>query len=990
MVLGVCRTVLGDRHDAEDACQATFLVLARRAGLIRRRDSVASWLYGVARRVALRARRQAARRCELERRRLARVGIAEPVSGPPAEPWPELYEELDRLPAPFRAAVVLCDLEGHSYEQAAGILHCPIGTIQSRLARGRDRLRHRLQCRGLSPAILMAGSSAGPAAPSATAAMSPQLITTIARTAIDTTTKGGIAGAAHALAGAEIGRQIMIRFLTGLTALMLTGLIAATTIGLAIAGRNDERPEPQVGAAMKKAEAGPIQVRVVDDEGEAAAGLAVEVHPWDQPRRSFPTDARGRALIPRDAIGDGAVLVARGGRGGRALAWASVDHNVLDQPAGTEDDPFLMKLLPLTHRVEGSVLDPQSRPIAGATIHVTSFPYPIEGKLHFLIHRTNGLIAPAVTDEAGRFVLTLPEGVGAGVEAVHPRYNGPGAGVEANSRVLKPLVLEPGGAIAGTVTDATGRPVGGVLLGAQLLEHRVRILGGFGEGLTDERGRFIVGGLEPGVYNLLFIGVPGHEQLTAHAVEGLRVRAGADTPADLTVIRGRPLRGVVIDRETEQPVAGIQVGCYGPAHPRSGAAVESHKTDDQGRFTFHVPPGEQYVYIMEVTSSNRLGRRNLVVPEQGAIESVRLLRTAENHRGPMEVMVKKAEMRPRPPAKTKAKIKDAMKVYAKAAVKKELPARDQPKVRVIEEAEKPAPQVRTITGHIRDPQGRPMVGVSVYVNPDRGAEFERFNSSATDREGLFMLDGLPRRLLQINLNHAGLRIQTEALPPDRDQVEWTYRPEPDPRDRSQPVPAHDEPIPPALRDRLTFVDLDRRGNDFLAEGPGGYGNDLNRLPRGLHKLGDVYFRIGEKMVHVQGRERPDLPRSVKGIPVQARADQLHFLHSTQGGANSEDTLIGAYLIHYADGSTERIPLVYSREMTNMWHRDPGRKLTGAKVAWTGLNDAVAVNPPGLFVRVFSITWTNSHPEKTIATLDVLSAGKDCDPFLVALTLERNP
>ncbi len=66
-----------------------------------------------------------ARRRELERRRLERIGSAEPVAAPPAEPWPELYEELDRLPEPFRAAVVLCDLEGHSYEQAAGLLRLP-------------------------------------------------------------------------------------------------------------------------------------------------------------------------------------------------------------------------------------------------------------------------------------------------------------------------------------------------------------------------------------------------------------------------------------------------------------------------------------------------------------------------------------------------------------------------------------------------------------------------------------------------------------------------------------------------------------------------------------------------------------------------------------------------------------------------------------------------------------------------------------------------
>ena len=88
MVLGVCRAVLGDRHDAEDACQAAFLVLVRRAGTIRRGDSVASWLYGVARRLALRARRDAARRRALERRRLERTGSAEPVSAPLRSPGP--------------------------------------------------------------------------------------------------------------------------------------------------------------------------------------------------------------------------------------------------------------------------------------------------------------------------------------------------------------------------------------------------------------------------------------------------------------------------------------------------------------------------------------------------------------------------------------------------------------------------------------------------------------------------------------------------------------------------------------------------------------------------------------------------------------------------------------------------------------------------------------------------------------------------------------
>ncbi len=155
MVLGVCRGVLRDAHDAEDAFQATFLVLARRASAIRRADSVSSWLFGVARRVAVRARE---RRLRLRR---AEAAIPPPPAAvdPPAGPMPELYEELDRLPERFRAVLVLCDLEDWTYERAAGALRCPLGTVQSRLARGRERLRQRLVRRGLAPTVVGTGEA---------------------------------------------------------------------------------------------------------------------------------------------------------------------------------------------------------------------------------------------------------------------------------------------------------------------------------------------------------------------------------------------------------------------------------------------------------------------------------------------------------------------------------------------------------------------------------------------------------------------------------------------------------------------------------------------------------------------------------------------------------------------------------------------------------------------------------------------------------------
>jgi RNA polymerase sigma factor (sigma-70 family) len=150
MVLGVCRRVLHDEHDADDAFQATFLVLARQAGCIRKAESVASWLYGVAYRIALRSRAQAARRRKVEGQAVA---MAE--HDPQAElAWRELRrvldEELHRLPAKYHAPLILCYLEGKTNTEAARELGWTKGTVSGRLARARDLLRERLSRRGLA------------------------------------------------------------------------------------------------------------------------------------------------------------------------------------------------------------------------------------------------------------------------------------------------------------------------------------------------------------------------------------------------------------------------------------------------------------------------------------------------------------------------------------------------------------------------------------------------------------------------------------------------------------------------------------------------------------------------------------------------------------------------------------------------------------------------------------------------------------------------
>ena len=173
MVLGVCRRMLGDSADVDDAFQATFLVLVRRARQLGPRDAIGPWLYGVAARVALRARCQAAqhRRHEPIALEFPAVAALDPRVDP--ELGEVLDQELSRLPSKYRSPLVLCYLEGRTHEEAARDLNWPVGTVKGRLARARDLLRSRLTRRGLAPT---AGALASCLAPPATAALGRPLI----------------------------------------------------------------------------------------------------------------------------------------------------------------------------------------------------------------------------------------------------------------------------------------------------------------------------------------------------------------------------------------------------------------------------------------------------------------------------------------------------------------------------------------------------------------------------------------------------------------------------------------------------------------------------------------------------------------------------------------------------------------------------------------------------------------------------------------------
>lgn len=226
LVLGVCRRVLSDPHDVEDAFQATFLVLAHKAGSIRRPDLLGNWLHGVARRVAVRARARTARRRAREQPGAEQFALARSDGDADRrELGSVLDEEIGRLPEKYRRPVVLCYLEGRTEEEAAHDLRWTPGMVRGRLARARDLLRSRITRRGLSPT----GASLGAILPleAASSAAPPQLAMATVQSAITFAT--GRAAAAGAVPAAALAQGV-------LTAMFLTRLKFAATALLGVAG----------------------------------------------------------------------------------------------------------------------------------------------------------------------------------------------------------------------------------------------------------------------------------------------------------------------------------------------------------------------------------------------------------------------------------------------------------------------------------------------------------------------------------------------------------------------------------------------------------------------------------------------------------------------------------------------------------------------------------------------------------------------------------
>jgi RNA polymerase sigma factor (sigma-70 family) len=237
MVMGVCRRVLGDRHDAEDAFQATFLVLARKAGSIRRAESLGIWLHRVARQLALRARANRDRRQKFEHCGLPANGaglkasngieLADELSL--REALLILDEEIGRLPDNLRGPVVLCYLQGRTNEEAARDLGCAAGTLKTRLGRARELLGRRLTGRGV--ALSIGAAAVLMLAPGASEALCASVARAAVAFAVHETTcaSGAAIQLAHQLLRTMTMNRIKL-WAIGLLTLALIGTSAGTLV----------------------------------------------------------------------------------------------------------------------------------------------------------------------------------------------------------------------------------------------------------------------------------------------------------------------------------------------------------------------------------------------------------------------------------------------------------------------------------------------------------------------------------------------------------------------------------------------------------------------------------------------------------------------------------------------------------------------------------------------------------------------------------------
>jgi RNA polymerase sigma factor (sigma-70 family) len=466
MVLNVCRSVLRHEHDAEDAFQATFLVLARKADAIRQPEALAGWLYEVAHNAAIKAQADATRRREQERRAVP-LAPASPVLDMTLRDLQRVvHEELRRLPEKYRLPLVLCYLEDRSREEAAAQLGWSKGTVRGRLERGRERLRRRLAARGVALSALvgaaaviptgMVGAMAGPIVESTAKAAVPHLLTQTTVRAAVLVAAGQSAAAvvpAHVanLAGGMTRAVCLTKAKVAIVTLLAVGLLAAAGVLMPRPhAEGKETPAVQKsGPSLKEEDGRPaakdrgedkggveVRGRVLGPDGMPVASARLY---WarilkEQPEseddmtwvRGAGTGADGRFSfeLPKKEVRAERALPLIAVADGLGAGWVELSR---DKPTG-DLTLRLVKDVP----IRGRLLDTQGKRLAGVSVNVvgmlttpeekvdpflTSWKQSWHNGLQTLTKRVwmplDKVLLGATTDKEGHFEIT-----GAGGERV--------------------------------------------------------------------------------------------------------------------------------------------------------------------------------------------------------------------------------------------------------------------------------------------------------------------------------------------------------------------------------------------------------------------------------------------------------------------------------------------------------------------------------------------------------------------------------------------
>jgi RNA polymerase sigma factor (sigma-70 family) len=612
MVMSVCRRVLGHQQDAEDAFQATFLVLARNAAALHKKTALAGFLHGTAYRTALAAKRAAARRRKHERQ--APVRQADEPSGELL--WREvralLDEEIARLPEIYRSVFVLCCLEGVSQSEAARCLGVKEATVSSRLAVVRKRLQMRLSRRGVELTALLAAITL--TAETASALPAALLTKTI-----------GVAVSPTVAALAESGATILSLGKIKLATVLMLATGVLTGVGVwayrGPASPTAQSAEPPAAKADDKPKAAPskpeeektveFRGQVLDPNGKPFAGAKLHlVYPTPK-ERPIParatSDAEGRFRLRiaktdfdrsyKPAPWEEAVVVAAAKGYGLGMperrAGKSEPNTALMLRLAKDDTPL-----------NGRILDLQGKPVAGATVRVHGLYAPFKGNLAAFVgalketkeffppmfehlfgfggswmgRDVGTLFAPMKTGDDGRFEI---KGVGRERLAAL-RIEGPAITTrdvyvmtrsgdtihapgyrqyEPNTDKLTLYgngfdhIAAPCRPIVGVVRDKdTGKPIpGAVVTSYKRAGSHISAVTDL-RAVADENGRYRLLGMPKGEGNVIRAGPP-QDAPYLMAIQNIADAPGLDPiTADFALKRGVWISGRVLDKITRQPL----------------------------------------------------------------------------------------------------------------------------------------------------------------------------------------------------------------------------------------------------------------------------------------------------------------------------------------------------------------------------------------------------------------------------------------------------